>query len=174
MPTETSGRALLGVSGQNVYDAVLNDSSIAQWLETFVTPDTTLSGTIAGIISSIWIASYLIDNDLDNCKDTDIDSLSPYAPTVMYKHQMTEAWFWKEFITDIYNLLSIDYFQGFTNTIYWDQLVMKIRNVFYYAIRYNMMVVTNDDSRTIKDDIISYTIKTEIPKITFEAGVMYK
>ncbi len=174
VPTEISGRSLLGVSGQNVYDAVLNDSSIAQWLDTFVTPDTTLSGAIASIISSVWIASYFIDNNLDNCKNKDMDSLSPFAPTIMYKHQMTESWFWKDFINTIYTFLSVDYYQGFTNTIYWDQLVQKIRNVFYYAIRYNMMVVTNDDSRTIKDDIISYTLKTELPKITFEAGVMYK
>lgn len=174
VPTETSGRSLLGVSGQSVTDAILNDSSIAQWLDTFTTVTSeiaSLSAAIAVAISSIWIVNYKIDADLDNVKNKNMDSL--YLSTY-YKHQMTESWFWKEFILDIYNTLNTNFYQGFVNTIYWDQLVMKIRNTFSYPIRYNLMVETDGTTRTKITDIISYTLKTEIPMVTFDAGVMYK
>jgi len=169
VPTDTSATSL-GVSGEDVITAVSGDNSISQWIDTFVTPPTTdYKNLISLLIYSVWIGS-LIDPDLDNCKTKDMDST--WSGTYMYKHQMTESWFWKTFVNNIYtSLVAIPALETFVGSIFFDQLMMKIRNVFYYAIRYNMMV---DSSSEKTEDIITYTVKTELPKITFEAGVMYK
>jgi len=186
VPTEISARETLGVAGQTVYDAVLNDNSISQWLGTFnedqidITSNYyTLSADIAVVFQGMFLLTS-IDENLDNVKNQDM-SLS-------YKHQMTEDWFWNIFVKTIYDFmnqdppfvfgpftLTVDGFAGFAGTMWWDQLIMKIHNMFSYAIRYNTMVDTDSNGvRTKIDDIVHYTLRTEIPKITFEAGVIYK
>jgi hypothetical protein len=170
VPTEISGRALLGVEGDDVTIAVKEDSSITQWLDTFAPPFPTgyydLSAAIATAITIVW-TSYGISTDLDTCKSKDM--------SYSFKHQMTESWFWKSFVNDIYNALNDPIYYEFAGSIYFDQLIMKIKNTFAYPVRYNMMVTTNsDNSRTKIEDISHYTLRTELPKITFEAGVMYK
>lgn len=171
LDTTTIGREVIGVDGENVYNAVSRDSSVKAWIESFVSPTYSLSANIATIVSSAWDTLLTTDFSLDSFKGVSA------TENMLSKSFITESWFWKTFVKQCYDdLLTVnvgleDVASYFSGTKYFDQLMMKFKNLFSYAIRYNTMV----DSYGVKtEDIFNYTMKVELPKVTFKAGVMYK
>lgn len=175
IPTSIIERDVIGVKGESVKDAVKRDSSVVQWIESFVTGNIALTGTIADTIDNIWKSDVTSDvtKQLDYFKelnaDIDLDK----------KYFITEQWFWKTFVKKCYDaLIANDVYiienelnSYFSGSKYFDQLMMKFKNLFSYTIRYNLMT---DANKVKGDDIAKYTLRVELPKVTFKAGVIYK
>jgi hypothetical protein len=171
-PTEID-RTELGVSGSdNVYTAVSESDEVSRWINIAAAPDQSLNATIASTFNTSWTS--IIPGYTERGTDYDqLDSLRSHDMEdndVIDKSTITEYWFWNTLAKKIYDDMKAQEkitiaLTGFSDSAEFDALLVKARNLFYYAIRYNIMS---------SGDILNFTMKTELPKITFEAGVMYK
>jgi hypothetical protein len=115
-----------------------------------------------------------------------------------YDSGLTERWFYNILMKDIYLCLrlvitkgvtwksfstpaigeividvvdSTDLQNSFCESTYFNKIMARINNDFSYMIRYNCML----DSKKVKtDNILTYSLKNEVPKLNINTNYLYK